>query len=108
MDWTSQRSVNQNLALEVLHMQSYMDLLSFGGTSPDGKTVEALSKGSLGQYSAVLQNSFRFAVFPKRLITFNPMQYVVKRIKDDEYELFTEDGTGDLPIETPTISMSSI
>ena len=51
------------------HLQSYMDLLSFGGTSPDGKTVEALSKGSLGQYSAVLQNSFRFAVFPKRLIT---------------------------------------
>ena len=86
------------------HLQSYMDLLSFGGTSPDGKTVEALSKGSLGQYSAVLQNSFRFAVFPKRLITFNPMQYVVKRVKDDEYELFTEDGTGDLPIETPTIS----
>ena len=65
------------------HLQSYMDLLSFGGTSPDGKTVEALSKGSLGQYSAVLQNSFRFAVFPKRLITFNPMQYVVKRVKDD-------------------------
>ena len=28
------------------------------------------------QFSAVLQNSFRFAVFPKRLITFNPMQYV--------------------------------
>ena len=86
------------------HLQSYMDLLSFGGTDPDGKTVEALSKGSLGQYSAVLQNSFRFAVFPKRLITFNPMQYVVKRIKGDEYELFTEDGTGDLPVETPTIS----
>ena len=71
------------------HLQSYMDLLSFGGTSPDGKTVEALSKGSLGQYSAVLQDSFRFAV---------------KRIKGDEYELFTEDGTGDLPAETPTIS----
>ena len=66
------------------HLQSYMDLLSFGGTDPDGKTVEALSKGSLGQYSAVLQNSFRFAVFPKRLITFNPMQYVVKRIKGDQ------------------------
>ena len=26
------------------HLQSYMDLLSFGGTDPDGKTVEALSK----------------------------------------------------------------
>lgn len=30
-------------------------------------------------FSAVLQNSFRFAVFPKRLITFNPMQYVKLR-----------------------------
>ena len=32
------------------------------------------------------------------------MQYVVKRVKDDEYELFTDDGAGDLPVETPTIS----
>ena len=31
------------------HLQSYMDWLSFGGTSPDGITVEALSQGSLGQ-----------------------------------------------------------
>ena len=84
------------------HLQSYMDLLSFGGTSPDGKTVEALSKGSLGQYSAVLQNSFRFAVFPKRLITFNPMQYVVWRGKKEDYDLFSDED-GDTA-STPTLS----
>jgi integrase len=53
-------------------------------------------------YSAVLQNSFRFAVFPKRLITFNPMQYVVRRSKDDDYDLF-ESGT-DPEGAVPTIT----
>ena len=56
------------------HLQAYIDLLSFGGTNPDGTAAKALSKGYLRQYSAVLQGAFRFAVFPKRLISFNPMQ----------------------------------
>ena len=84
------------------HLQSYMDLLSFGGTSPDGKTVEALSKGSLGQYSAVLQNSFRFAVFPKRLITFNPMQYVRLRGRKEEADIFC--GEEAEAVSRPTIT----
>ena len=58
------------------HLQAYMDFLSFGGTNPDGTTAKALSKGDLRLFSAVLQGAFRFAVFPKRMITFNPMQYV--------------------------------
>ena len=63
------------------HLQAYMDLLSFGGTNPDGTTAKALSKGYLRLFSAVLQGAFRFAVFPKRLISFNPMQYVIWRGK---------------------------
>ena len=63
------------------HLQAYIDFLSFGGTNPDGTTAKALSKGYLRLFSAVLQGAFRFAVFPKRLITFNPMQYVVWRGK---------------------------
>ena len=86
------------------HLQSYMDLLSFGGIAPDGTEYKALCVGSMRQYSAVLQNSFRFAVFPKRLITFNPMQYVVRRSNGEDYELFAEDGAGDIPNETPTIT----
>ena len=84
------------------HLQAYIDFLSFGGTNPDGTTAKALSKGYLRLFSAVLQGAFRFAVFPKRLITFNPMQYVVWRGKKEEYELFSyEDGE---TTSTPTLS----
>lgn len=70
------------------HLQSYMDLLSFGGTNPDGSPAKAMSIGYIRLYSAVLQNSFRFAVYPKRLISFNPMQYVMRRSKGNDYDLF--------------------
>ena len=84
------------------HLQAYMDFLSFGGTNPDGTTAKALSKGYLRLFSAVLQGAFRFAVFPKRLITFNPMQYVVWRGKKEDYDPFSdEDGNTD---STPTLS----
>lgn len=73
------------------HLQAYIDLLSFGGTNPDGTAAKALSKGYLRQYSAVLQGAFRFAVFPKRLISFNPMQYVIWRGKKEDYELFSQE-----------------
>ena len=84
------------------HLQAFIDFLSYGGTNPDGTTSKPMSKGYMLLFSAVLQNSFRFAVFPKRLITFNPMQYVVWRGKKEEYELFSdEDGE---TASTPTLS----
>lgn len=84
------------------HLQSFIDLMSYGGINPGGTTSKPMSKGYMLQFSAVLQNSFRFAVFPKRLITFNPMQYVVWRGKKEEYELFSdEDGE---TTSTPTLS----
>lgn len=86
------------------HLQDYMDFLSFGGTNEDGTTAKPLSVGSMRQYSAVLHNSFRFAVFPKQLITFNPMQYVVRRSNDEDYEMFAEDAEGEPVGETPTIN----
>ena len=62
-----------------------MDLLSFGGT--DGDFVsKGYSIGYIRSYSAVLQQSFRFAVFPKQYITFNSMQYVVMRHKKDNMD----------------------
>ena len=84
------------------HLQAYIDFLSFGGTNPDGTQAKALSKGYLRLFSAVLQGAFRFAVFPKRLISFNPMQYVVWRGKKEEYELFSDED-GDVT-SAPTIS----
>jgi len=84
------------------HLQKFMDLLSFGGVNPDGTTAQAYSKGYIRLFSAVLQGAFRFAVFPKRLISFNPMQYVIWRGKKDDYELFSdEDGEA---ISTPTLT----
>ena len=76
------------------HLQQFLDLLSFGGT--EGSFV---SKGYSADYvrtfSAVLQQSFRFAVFPKQYITFNPMQYVVMRRKTESPKLFAEEEDAD-------------
>ena len=87
------------------HLQSFMDQLSFGGANPDGTTAKPLSKGYLRLFSAVLQGAFRFAVFPKRMISFNPMQYVVWRGKKDDYELFSEDNGDVATIPTLTHEM---
>ena len=83
------------------HLQAYIDFLGFGGTNPDGTAAKALSKGYLQQYSAVLHGAFRFAVFSKRLISFNPMQYVVWRGKKEEYKLFSQED-GDAPAVPPS------
>ena len=84
------------------HLQSYMDLLSFGGTNPDGSPAKAMSVGYIRLYSAVLQNSFRFAVYPKRLISFNPMQYVMRRSKGNDYDLFDVEAEQECAVPTIT------
>ena len=56
------------------HLQTFFDLLSLGNA--DGTEVKPISKGYMRQFSAVMQGAFRFAVFPKRLLAFNPMQYI--------------------------------
>ena len=56
------------------HFQQYLDLLTFGGESPDGTVYPGYSKNYVHSFTAVLNQSFRFAVFPKNLISFNPMQ----------------------------------
>ena len=69
-----------------------MDYLSFGGTAPDGTEAKPLSIDRIHSFSAVLQRAFRYAVFPKQYISFNPMQYVVIRRPTQEVDLFaTED-----------------
>ncbi len=52
-----------------------------------------MSKDYIHSFSAVLQQSFRFAVFPKQLITFNPMQYIKLKRKAEEMDLFSEEDT---------------
>ena len=72
------------------HLQQFMDIMSFGGTIEDFVS-KGYSKDYVKSFSAVLQQSFRFAVFPKQYITFNPMQYVVMRHKKDDMDLFSEE-----------------
>lgn len=76
------------------HLQTFLDLLTFGGTYPDGKVKKGLSKDYIHSFSAVLQQSFRFAVFPKQLISFNPMQYIKLKRKAEEVDLFSDEDMG--------------
>lgn len=86
------------------HLQSYMDLLCFGGTKPDGTEMKALSVNGVRPYFAILRAAFRFAVFPKRLISFNPMEYVIRRSNGEDYEIFTESGQVDFEARPPIIT----
>ena len=45
-------------------------------------------------FSAVFQQAFQFAVFPKQLITFNPMQYI-KLKNSEDVDLFSDDEVED-------------
>ena len=69
------------------HLQAFFDLLAFGGTC-EAFVSKGYMPGSLHSFSSVLNHSFRFAVFPKQYITFNPMQYVVLRKKLNQENLF--------------------
>ena len=73
------------------HLQAFLDLLTFGGEFPDGKVRKGYSKDYIHSFSAVLQQAFRFAVFPKQLITFNPMQYIKLKKQAKDVDLFSDD-----------------
>lgn len=81
------------------HLQQFMDLLTFGGTEEDFVS-KGYSIDYIRSFSAVLQQSFRFAVFPKQFITFNPMQYIKLKRKSEDVDLFSEndDEQEDAPI----------
>ena len=74
------------------HLQGLMDLVTFGGKEGDFDAKNGYKKDYANTYHAILNQAFRYAVFPKKYITFNPMQYVVMRKKTSDADLFvTED-----------------
>lgn len=77
------------------HLQKFFDSLTSEQLLSNGEKSKPLCSGTLNVYAAVMRGAFRFAVFPKQLISFNPMQYVTIRGNNDDYELFTESGTED-------------
>lgn len=90
-------------SITVEHLQAFFDLLATGGSNDKGKEVKGLMFGTRHVYGAVLRGAFSFAVFPKKLISFNPMQYVVNRNANDNYELFTTQRT-EQSVATKTVS----
>ena len=72
------------------HLQAFADLIAFGGSEGDFTSAGNYVADHVTKYTGVLNHVFRFAVFPKRYITFNPMQYVVRRKKKDGVDLFNE------------------
>ena len=68
------------------HLQKYMDDLTFN---------RGYSKGYMRSFSAVLRGAFKFAVFPKRLISYDPMPYVTVRYKNDNLNIFEADNAED-------------
>ena len=80
-----------------------MDYLSFGGTAPDGTEAKPLSIDRIHSFSAVLQRAFRYAVFPKKYISFNYKE--VREKNRVYYELYSLDGTQEVPEDYTEISL---
>lgn len=70
------------------HLQKFFDSLTSRQLLSSGEYSKSLFSGSLNVYAAVMRGAFRFAVFPKQLISFNPMKYVTIRGNNDDCELF--------------------
>ena len=66
------------------HLQKFMDQLIYGGKEGNFNSHGGYCHDHANKYSAILNHAFRFAVFPKKYITFNPMQYVVMHKKKAE------------------------
>ena len=77
------------------HLQKFFDELCSGK-----------SYGRIYSFAAVLRGAFRFAVFPKQYIVFNPMQYITLRTtKNNSDELFQTD---DENLKTVTVEQFKI
>ena len=73
------------------NLQNFMDLLSFGGSEGSFDAGDGFCKDYANKYLAVLNHVFRFAVYPKQYISFNPMTYVVLRKRIIDTELFASE-----------------
>ena len=73
------------------HLQKFMDQLIYGGKEGDFNSHGGYCHDHANKYSAILNHAFHFAVFPKKYITFNPMQYVVMHKRKNDAEIFTSE-----------------
>lgn len=76
-------------------LQTYLDSLYFKSTdTSDSKRT--LAPSTVRAYRAVLQGAFKYAVFPKKLLSCNPMEYVVPRKQQLVPVLFHKDCSEEL------------
>ncbi len=77
------------------HLQMFMDQVCFGGKEGDFDSGNGYKRGYAKKPMSVLNHAFRFAVFPKKYITFNPMQYVRIRERKNDVSIFASDNEPD-------------
>ena len=84
-------SLRKLSAITPEHLQSFLDLLIFGGKEGDFDAKNGYKRDYANTYATILNQAFRYAVFPKQYITFNPMQYVILKKKKSDVDLFVSD-----------------
>lgn len=73
-------------------LQSYVDEKYFGEFDEDGKQIKhAYSPSSMRKQFYVLNGMFKYAVFPKKFLRENLMQYVKRRKKEKKVTLFGDE-----------------
>lgn len=75
--------------LTIEDIQAYVDLKSYGKFDERGnRTVRAYAESTLRKHFSVLNGMFKYAVYPKRYLRENPMQYVKKRRQQKVVKIF--------------------
>ena len=87
----------KNVTCELL--QAYVDEKYYGAFDESGKQIKhAYSDSHMRKQFVVLNGIFKYAVYPKRLLRENPMQYIKKRKKPKTVSLF--DDADDQKVQT--------
>ncbi len=82
-------------------LQALMDIVVFGGKDGGFEVKKGYVKDHCNTYCNILNQAFKYAVFPKKYITFNPMQYVKRRRKKATSGLFVEEADPNAKALTP-------
>lgn len=69
-------------------LQRFMDQVTFGGREGNFDSHDGYKDEYAKKPLTVLNHAFRFAVFPKKYIKFNPMQYVVIHRRSINVDIF--------------------
>lgn len=80
------------------HIQNYVDEKYFGKFDENGKQLlHAYSESHMRKQFVVLNGMFKYAVYPRRFLRENLMQYVKRRKKEKPVFLFEEDTEQRIP-----------